>query len=62
MKKTDLICSNFKKPNVAICVSGLTRTFALELIYKCFKENLVDSFGGNIKLFGFLIDNINEIL
>ena len=54
MKSTDLICSNFKKPNVAICVSGLTRTFALELVYKSFKENLVDSFGANIKLFGFL--------
>lgn len=54
MSKTDLICANFKKPNVAICISGLYRTFPLKLVYTCFKENLIDSFGGNIKLFGFL--------
>ena len=51
---SNIVCSSFKRPKVAICIAGASRTFHTELVYKTIKHNLLDSFGGEQTVFAYL--------
>lgn len=50
----NIVCSSFKKPKIAICIAGASRTFHTELVYKTIKHNLLDSLGGEQIIFAYL--------
>jgi len=51
MSVSDLLCSNYKRPNVALCLTGSPRTFVNPITHRTIQENLIKAFGGDFKVF-----------
>jgi hypothetical protein len=51
---SNVICSSFPRPRVALCFAGSARTFEQPAVYRSIKTNLIDAFAGTPTTFAVL--------
>jgi hypothetical protein len=47
----NLICHEYPRPSVALCLSGSARTFIQPAVHRSIRVNVIDAFGGDLTLF-----------
>jgi hypothetical protein len=47
----DLVCYEFVKPLIALCLAGSSRSFTQPLVHRSIQTNLIDAIGGELTVF-----------
>lgn len=50
----NMVCSEFTKPKIAICIAGAVRTFVRPLLHRTIRTYLVEAVGGDTDVFLYL--------
>ena len=51
LSTANLVCADYPRPRVAVCLAGAARTLTLPLVHRTIRANLIEAFGGSPTVF-----------